>query len=131
MRGEADQKWQLYSEIVQWFLDDPQHPFSIHQIVRCGWEECQVAIGKWYGPSTIAHVLKRLLEEAQHEPKLRAYVAQDLGTIYRDQVEDMFKNYASILILVPTRLGIDEINPAYYSAICATLELAQSVGIAG
>lgn len=35
------------------------------------------------------------------------------------------------LILVSTRLGIDKINPIYNEALIATLQVPQSVGIAG
>ena len=35
------------------------------------------------------------------------------------------------LILVGTRLGIDKINQVYWESLTATLQLPQSVGIAG
>ena len=35
------------------------------------------------------------------------------------------------LILVGTRLGIDKINQVYWEALTATLQMPQSVGIAG
>lgn len=35
------------------------------------------------------------------------------------------------LILVCTRLGIDKINPVYEEALISTLQMEQSIGIAG
>lgn len=35
------------------------------------------------------------------------------------------------LVLVGTRLGIDKINQVYWEALTATLQMPQSVGIAG
>lgn len=35
------------------------------------------------------------------------------------------------LILVGTRLGIDKITPVYWEALIASLQMHQSVGIAG
>lgn len=35
------------------------------------------------------------------------------------------------LILVGTRLGIDKITPVYWEALIASLQMPQSVGIAG
>lgn len=35
------------------------------------------------------------------------------------------------LILVGTRLGIDKITPVYWEALLASLQMAQSIGIAG
>lgn len=35
------------------------------------------------------------------------------------------------LILVGTRLGIDKITPVYWEALVASLQMPQSIGIAG
>jgi len=48
-----------YSQIVTWFLDrsNQSSPFSIHQIATEG-ERYDKKIGEWFGPSTIAAVLR-------------------------------------------------------------------------
>lgn len=56
-----------------------------------------------------------------------------------DVYEDSFMNVAKpdgkafkpTLILVGTRLGIDKITPVYWEALVASLQMPQSVGIAG
>lgn len=35
------------------------------------------------------------------------------------------------LVLVGTRLGLDKITPVYWEALKATLQMPQSIGIAG
>ena len=35
------------------------------------------------------------------------------------------------LLLVSTRLGIDKITPVYWEALIASLQMKQSIGIAG
>ena len=39
--------------------------------------------------------------------------------------------FCPTLILVTTRLGIDKINQVYEEALIATLQMPQSIGIAG
>lgn len=40
-------------------------------------------------------------------------------------------NFKPTLILVGTRLGTDKINPVYWEALKASLQMPQSIGIAG
>jgi len=46
-----------YREILSWFVDEPQHPYSIHRIAKQGLA-LDKRIGEWFGPSTVAHALK-------------------------------------------------------------------------
>ena len=39
------------------FLDGHSHPFSIHRIALAG-QQLDKQVGEWFGPGTIAHVLK-------------------------------------------------------------------------
>jgi hypothetical protein len=39
--------------------------------------------------------------------------------------------FVPTLVLVGTRLGTDKINPAYWDGVLASLQMPQSVGIAG
>lgn len=53
--------------------------------------------------------------------------------------EDSFMNIAKpdgiifkpTLVLVGTRLGIEKVTPAYWEALRASLQMTQSIGIAG
>lgn len=41
------------------------------------------------------------------------------------------QEFQPVLILVGIRLGIDRVNPVYWEALKNTLQLPQSIGIAG
>ena len=59
----------------------------------------------------------------------------DGADVYEDSFFKLAKdgdgNFNPTLILVGIRLGIDRVTPAYWEALKATLQLPQSVGIAG
>lgn len=63
------------------------------------------------------------------------YVNGDGADVYEDSFFKLAKggdgNFNPTLILVGIRLGIDRVTPAYWEALKATLQLPQSVGIAG
>jgi cysteine protease ATG4 len=80
---------------------------------------------------------KRALATKTSSTGLRVYVRPDDSDVYADSVistatalsaDDTFE---PTLILLGVRLGIDRITPVYHAALRTTLELHQSVGIAG
>ena len=42
-----------------------------------------------------------------------------------------FQTWKPLLLFVPVRLGINEINPTYFSSLKACFELEQCVGVIG
>jgi len=122
-------------EIVRWFADtsDKDAPFSIHAIAQAG-VRFGKAIGEWFGPSTIANVLRDLV--AAHKPSnLCVYVSDD-GAIYIDKVTKLATSdggggWTPVLIIIPLRLGLDTMNEIYYPAILETFKYSQSLGIIG
>lgn len=90
-QGEkSDKKDMIHRMIIKWFLDVPEAPFSIHQLVKVGY-----AVGKrpgdWYGPATVAHVMTQALAEAFLDnpvlENIAAYVAQDCTVYIQDIVK--------------------------------------------
>ena len=47
----------FYWKILSYFRDEKLAPYSVQQIVMMGVSE-GISIGKWFGPNTIAQVLK-------------------------------------------------------------------------
>lgn len=58
MCGEENEQWNIYTRIIQQFIDSPTQRYSIHEITRVGSQFSGVDVGRWYGPSTIAQTLK-------------------------------------------------------------------------
>ena len=58
-----DQK--RFKELVRHFGDSFDHPFSLQHLLKIGKEHLNKAYGEWYGPSTVAYVLRwaALLDE--------------------------------------------------------------------
>ena len=69
-------------------------------------------------------------------PELCAHVAMD-GTIYRSQVYEAAErldgpgSWCPVLIFVPLRLGLEDINADYAPSLAALFSLPQSLGILG
>ena len=55
--------------------------------------------------------------------------------VYEDSLFELAKrdngSFCPVLILVGIRLGIDRVTPVYWEALKKSLQLPQSVGIAG
>nr|CAG8520457.1 6444_t:CDS:10 [Entrophospora candida] len=119
-----------YRKILSWFIDnpDPEHYYSIHNIARIG-ISLDKKIGDWFGPSTIAHSLKRLSLTHKDCP-LSIYVPSN-NTIYRDELFGEMKLWKPVLILLSVRLGTDKLNQKYSGNLKALFTFPQFLGIAG
>lgn len=77
----------------------------------------------------------RALTNSQEDADLRVYITGDGSDVYQDNFMRIAKpngnDFKPTLILVGTRLGIDKITPVYWEALKASLQLPQSMGIAG
>ncbi|KAJ5510874.1 Peptidase C54 [Penicillium expansum] len=122
------------SKLISMFADHPEAPFSIHQFVNRGAESCGKYPGEWFGPSATAKCIQ-LLSTQSKAPQLRVYVTNDTSDIYEDKFahvsHDRSGHIQPTLILIGTRLGIDNVTPAYWDGLRAALTYPQSVGIAG
>ncbi|KAI1082668.1 cysteine protease ATG4 [Whalleya microplaca] len=120
-------------EILSLFADDPRAPYSIHNFVRHGASACGKYPGEWFGPSATARCIQALTNAT--EPTLRVYSTGDGPDVYEDNFMKIAKpdgtTFHPTVILVGTRLGIDKITPVYWEALAASLQMPQSLGIAG
>lgn len=71
-----------------------------------------------------------------HEPSdLRVYITGDGSDVYEDTFMGIAKpdgsTFKPTLVLVGTRLGLDKVTPVYWEALKASLQMPQSIGIAG
>ncbi|KAL8849456.1 MAG: hypothetical protein Q9221_005538 [Calogaya cf. arnoldii] len=120
-------------EVLSLFADDPGAPFSIHKFVEHGASACGKHPGEWFGPSATARCIQALSQESATD--LKVYINGDGPDVYEDKLLSLAtsgeEQFTPILILVGIRLGIDRVTPAYWEALKASLQLPQSVGIAG
>ncbi|RIA84128.1 hypothetical protein C1645_784824 [Glomus cerebriforme] len=132
-RGEDT--WDRYVEVLTWFIDDMSSrcPFSVHRVALLG-KQLGKNIGEWFGPLTASQVIKALVEDYS-AAQLSVHVVTD-GVVYKNEVYKAAQNnrsgrFQSVLILVSTRLGTDNLNPKYYDALKAYFRFPHSAGIAG
>jgi cysteine protease ATG4 len=119
-------------ELLRMFADDPRAPYSIHSFVHHGAVACGKYPGEWFGPSATARCIQALTNI--NEPLLKVYCTGDGPDVYEDSFMKVAKpdgTFHPTLLLVSTRLGIDKITPVYWEALIASLQMSQSVGIAG
>ncbi|CDW54767.1 cysteine protease ATG4A, partial [Trichuris trichiura] len=133
----------LYYKILQMFQDKKNACYSIHQIAKMGETEGK-AIGEWFGPSTIAHVIKKL---AVHDEwtSMAVHVAMDniifLDDVMRTSTEKSENNslknskaaseWRPLLLLLPLRLGLTQLNPCYVPALLEMFKCPNSLGMLG
>ncbi|CAD6443002.1 38155dba-6252-46c4-90a4-eaa054802463 [Sclerotinia trifoliorum] len=121
-------------KILSLFADDPRAPYSIHKFVEHGASACGKHPGEWFGPSATARCIQALTN-SQVESELRVYITGDGSDVYEDTFMSIAKpnstKFTPTLILVGTRLGLDKITPVYWEALKSSLQMPQSVGIAG
>lgn len=54
----AETRDETYLRIVNRFEDNKAAPFSLHQIALTGESSEEKRVGEWFGPNTVAQVLK-------------------------------------------------------------------------
>lgn len=122
-----------YLKIVNRFEDNRKSPFSIHQIALMGDSEDK-RVGEWFGPNTVAQVLKKLIKYDDW-CSLVIHVALD-NTLVTEEVINLCTNniddsWQPLLLVIPLRLGLGEINPIYFDGLKKCFEIPGNIGIIG
>ncbi|CAI9725603.1 Hypothetical predicted protein [Octopus vulgaris] len=108
-----DKDLNVYRQIIKWFADYQQCPFSVHQLVDIG-STLGRKPGEWYGPATVATMLRLAMEKSYEcQPVLReicVYVAADC-TVYLQDVADLcMSGNNNTLLKVPNNSDGNEGN---------------------
>ncbi|OAD52853.1 Cysteine protease ATG4B [Eufriesea mexicana] len=127
-----------YLKILERFEDRRTAAFSIHQIALMGASEGK-EVGQWFGPNTIAQVLNSITIHVALDNTL---VVNDIlkqcrvegGTTAEADGEVPLKTpsqWKPLLLLIPLRLGLNEINPIYINGLKTSFKIPQSLGVIG
>ncbi|XP_072540172.1 cysteine protease ATG4B isoform X2 [Salminus brasiliensis] len=150
-----------YISILNAFIDKKDSYYSIHQIAQMGVGEGK-SIGQWYGPNTVAQVLKKLAVFDTWS-RLAIHVAMD-NTVVIEEIKRLcmpwldFERGACaepegppemngylegacalaeealwkpLVLLIPLRLGLSDINEAYIETLKQCFMMPQSLGVIG
>lgn len=120
-----------YLRIIEKFEDNRKSPYSLHHIALMGNSEDK-KVGEWFGPNTIAQVLKKLVRYDEWS-SITIHVALDNIVATEEIVElcDSTPLWQPLLLIIPLRLGLNEINPVYFPALKKCFELLGSCGMIG
>ncbi|KAF9931046.1 Cysteine protease atg4b [Mortierella alpina] len=142
--GESAQR---YRTLLGWFADEPERYYSIHNIAKSGLA-LDKRIGEWFGPSTVAHALRRLSQRHVDCP-LTVMVPMD-NTVYVTEIMNLALNgsgqpeskpltqdgmetdpWKPVVLLMPARYGLEKITERYFNNLKTLFKLPQFLGIAG
>lgn len=128
-RWQADHNGQLplpYKKVLRLFEDKRTAPYSIHQISHMGESEGK-AVGTWFGPNTVAQAIKKLAPY-DYWNNIHVHVALDNLVVLSDLKISPWK---PLVLFIPLRLGLSELNPLYSRGIKATFRFPQTLGMLG
>uniref|UniRef100_A0AAR2JTN1 Cysteine protease n=1 Tax=Pygocentrus nattereri TaxID=42514 RepID=A0AAR2JTN1_PYGNA len=158
VRGQRQRE--EYISILNAFIDKKDSYYSIHQIAQMGVGEGK-SIGQWYGPNTVAQVLKKLAVFDKWS-RLAVHVAMD-NTVVIEEIRDTTTRspcargacaepegpleingclegacalaeealWKPLVLLIPLRLGLSDINEAYIETLKQCFMMPQSLGVIG
>lgn len=88
------------------FIDTP---FGIHNIILEAKRGLGLAPGQWFGPRMISIVLRNIINKQEPISNFHLHVCLD-NNIFLDEIAYQIQSLnQSVFILLPTRLGIDNI----------------------
>lgn len=76
------------------------------------------------------HFSRKLVIADEKFSKLSVHVALDCQ-LAKDELQSPSSSFQPLLIIVPVRLGLNELNPIYIDGLKRCLELESSVGFIG
>uniref|UniRef100_A0A2D4GZK6 Cysteine protease n=1 Tax=Micrurus corallinus TaxID=54390 RepID=A0A2D4GZK6_MICCO len=151
-----------YYNVLNAFIDKKDSYYSIHQIAQMGVGEGK-SIGQWYGPNTVAQVLKKLAtfdmwsSLAVHIAMDNTVVIEEIRRLCKpncpcpgasafpsaesdflsngypdgDESTDSLLLWKPLVLLIPLRLGLTDINEAYIETLKHCFMMPQSLGVIG
>jgi len=128
-----------YLEVMDRFRDIKSAQYSIHQIALMGESVERKPVGTWFGPNTVAQVLRKLCLYDPSED-IAVHVAMDNTLVINEVRESCLKpaknegeesSWKPLLLFISLRLGLSDINPVYIPGLKASFMLPASLGVIG
>lgn len=110
---ESDRYCKAKREVLAEFLDNNDVALSIHKICLTGTLYGK-APGEWFSPTVLANVMKLLIEPVFS--KIKVILANNTA-VNKSAVEESLSAGNCVILLVPQRFGLDNVNPLYFSTI--------------
>ncbi|KAI8603380.1 hypothetical protein EDD21DRAFT_302381, partial [Dissophora ornata] len=141
----SEESAQKYHTILGWFADEPDRHYSIHNIARSGQNQDK-KVGDWFGPSTVAHALRRLSQRHTDCPvtimvpmdnSIRASDIAHAACGTRGGIGAMGvdlqgqEKWKPVVLLLPARFGLEKLTERYCVNLKRLYQLPQFLGIAG
>lgn len=127
----------INKQIIGLFQDKRDAPFSLHNFIRVASQlPLEIKPGQWFGPNAASLSIKRLIDEIKETLSIdikcpHVFISEN-SDLYDDELKQLFKEEnSSVLVLLPMRLGIEQVNEYYYDSILQLLRSKYSVGISG
>eukprot|EP00397_Hematodinium_sp_SG-2012_P011010 GEMP01011136.1.p1 GENE.GEMP01011136.1~~GEMP01011136.1.p1 ORF type:complete len:366 (+),score=37.69 GEMP01011136.1:165-1262(+) len=93
--------------VKEFFLDTPNSILSLHNLCRMGENIVRKRPGEWYGPTTAAKVVHKVLQARPHK-MLQTCLFED-GVLNPVKVQDLLaERDIPVLVLLCTKLGAEE-----------------------
>ncbi|KAG0060415.1 Cysteine protease atg4b [Linnemannia elongata] len=152
----SEESVKKYCTLLSWFADEPDRYYSIHNIAKMG-VALDKRVGEWFGPSTVAHALKRLSyrhpdcpvaimvsmdSTIQISDLVNAATGKEIrsgqyGTTYpgspdpQQQPQQLSGQWKPVVVMMPARYGLDKLKEGYVANLKQLFKLPQFLGIAG
>jgi len=150
-----DWKWnkdtdeEVYTQVMKKFMDLKCAKYSIHQISLMGESLDGKPVGTWFGPNTVAQVLRKL---SKFDPSddIVVHVAMDNTLVISEVKQECIVNatesnddksddteepknahWQPLLLFISLRLGLNEINPVYIPGLKTCFTLPTTLGVIG
>eukprot|EP00039_Didymoeca_costata_P024160 m.9487 g.9487 ORF g.9487 m.9487 type:complete len:330 (-) comp4070_c0_seq1:133-1122(-) len=118
--------------VIAQFADTPKAPYSIQNVALRG-HIMDKLVGSWFGPNTMAQVIKSLTSEVP-DFSMAVHVAMDSCLSKVDVESDCTTSsgdWKPLLLLVPLRLGMQKVGAEFTDSLKQFFRMKQCVGAMG
>ena len=83
----------------------------------------QRPVGTWFGPNAVAQAIKKMTVYDPQQ-RLQVYVAMNNALVISEVMSSSIP-WQPLLLFIPVRLGIHEINPTYFDSlkVCTSISM--------